>query len=1274
MRVRDRLIHQRVIIVGILLLSGATKVSADTPFRQHPRLLADSADIVTAREWIQAYPWYREIYERNRDRIDRFIAHRPIHVSPIKQTYRYKMYTCPRHNVELLYEEFRPFDHRCPSDTLEVYRGEPYDMAWAGWSNRRLASQLVWMGILYQVYGDERYASAGKEILLKFADLYLSYPTENTILGPAHVFFGTLSESFWGVDMAYGYDLLFDYPGFSEEDRSHLKKDLFYPLAAITQLFPESASNRQLWYNNVSAAVGFLFGDTSLTDFALSGRYGFEWQLGSALPESGFWAEWSGYHFVALRAMIHLAEMGRHNGLDLYNLAIAGRSMKKMFDAPFDLLLPNYEFPRSKDSGGGSILEYATYYEVGYAVYRDPRYAALLTRTTLGRGKQVVGEESGARETEVPITLFMIAPEIPRTETEIIPEHSIDVTGNGFAILRNGSGKDRQYLYLDYGIMGGEHGHPDRLQIGYFAKGRNWIVDPLNESYFNPNLQLWYRQTIAHNTPVVDQTSQSWANGQREFFGSNPSFQVASGSSEDIYPGSALARTVIMTDRYVIDVCTIKGSDQRILDWPLHSAGSLAVEGVGLRPEPIDRFGHPPGIPGYDQLKGVQSGRTDGAWRAVFTDSTGVGMCVFAAPGKGTEVFRAFSPPLGGFYKQMVTDRRPLPMIISRRRASSTQFVHLFHVFRNAPTVSEFNQEEGNSYRIRHADGEDRIVGDPKTKSLSMIRRLAGNVTLVSGFGVTDISDRGTRLLQSVSRLERIECVWKGDTAHIILPSSFVGIRLRAPGIRYLYLNGSPAQFRREGAEIVFENTTDPCVEIVSPNGSPVYLGEPAGVELRIWNPTSLPVESTIRLQFSPDWRERVRSQVEWWGGVTNLLPLHKYSWERRVYPASLDTERDWLSEVHQVVLSLPPHADTVLHLPFRIPNEIPSVRYPVIVTVGSRSFQSELDVRPPLIASISIPNGPASTLSIDVANSLGHAVDVRLTLSPSPEWKIRGSIPSNLHLAPGERKRINVPISLAGYRAAEQRYPMRLRLSTGGFRREFERDFYAGTVRRADRPPALDGTWEGWDTNDPMTIDSIWQASRLLLGNQPWHGKNDLSAKIYAMYDSKYLYIGADVRDDSVVTTWDFPAMSYPWDTDCMEVVLDERTGSDQGTDPPTPGLRRHLAMPEYRTTSFGPERWQGAGAGGPLLPAPLLVSGAESFFSPTSRGYALITRFPLERLDGEFTRAGGTIGFDVAINDNDGTTYRKNTHLWAGYTRNQTWWDIRTIGRLFFLPRGNR
>jgi hypothetical protein len=148
----------------------------------HPRLLADAADIAQAKRWYKQHSWYRRIFDQNQTEIDRFLKRRPVYVSPVKQTYQYKMYTCPKHDVELKYELFRPHEHRCPVDTSEVHRGEKYDSAWSGWYNRQLATYLVWMGTLYQVQGEKKYAEAGREILMQFAELYLKFPTTNTIL------------------------------------------------------------------------------------------------------------------------------------------------------------------------------------------------------------------------------------------------------------------------------------------------------------------------------------------------------------------------------------------------------------------------------------------------------------------------------------------------------------------------------------------------------------------------------------------------------------------------------------------------------------------------------------------------------------------------------------------------------------------------------------------------------------------------------------------------------------------------------------------------------------------------------------------------------------------------------------------------------------------------------------------------------------------------------------------------------------------------------------
>ena len=1251
--------------IALVLLVVALSVSrSSSQDRPHPRLMTVPAEIDTAKEWIKQYPWYRSLFEEHKKEIDAFIAHGPIYVSPLKQIYVWDMYTCPKHHVELLYEEFKPFEHRCPVDTTEVYKGGKYDMAWAGWYNRVLASHLVWMGLLYNVYGGDQYAEAGKTILIKFAGLYLKYPTENTILGPAHVFFGTLSESFWGVDMAYGYDLLYNYTGFNAADREQLKDSLFYPLARITQQFPETASNRQQWYNNVSAAVGFLYGDRELVDFALEGKYGFKWQIGSALPESGFWPEWSGYHFVALRGMIHLAEMARHNGYDLYHMEIAGRSMKKMFDSPFELILPNFEFPRCKDSGGGNILEYAPYYEVGYAVYRDPKYLALLNLTHLQRGTQVVGESSALGKAPEPVTIFNLVPGLPPDTMDIYPPESFNLEGNGFAVLRD---KDpRTYLYLDYGILGGEHGHPDRLQMGYFADRRNWIVDPLNEVYSNPNLQLWFRQSIAHNTLVVDQTTQTWTNGHGNFFGALPALQVASGSSSTEYPGVTLTRTLLQAGSYFIDLFDATAPEAHVYDLPLHSFGSVAVNGLTLERQPIDLFGNRPGIPGYDQLTKIAAGRTDSAWQGLFTDD-GRHLSVVMLGEPGTEVFSAMTPPIGGFYKQMVTEQVLMPMVMSRRTTKATRFVSLIEAYTDAPVARAIMMGKSpDTYIVRRTDGKDLLHVDIGRSSYYLVREKENVPALIAGFNVLEVRNGAATLISSLIPLKQIECAWNDGSLEITAPLRFGRLKVLAPEASKIILNGIPQAFTREGAYVVIEQPASVAMTVASPCDSLLFTGRTNPVKVKIWNHGKTPLTGNVRVALADDWKQRMASQLSWWGGIVNLVATNKGPVERTLFPQKYREDASWIQGAVSQAKTLAPGAMETVVLNLAVPNDAAPVTYPALVSLGDDTVRMAFTVRPPVTPHVMLPNAKKNLLWVDLTNQTPDRVVVSAGLALDHAWKTTANMKQHVTLGPFATERISVPITLAGYTKKNQLYPIHVQVEAGEFRSEIVHDFYVGIAHFASHAPALDGSWKGWNRKEPILVDTASQIARLLFGNQPWHGRQDCSAQVYVMYDDRYLYVGADVTDDSVVTHWDFPRMNYPWDTDCMEVVLDERANSTQGNDPPTPGLFRHLSLAEYRQTDFSAMAWQGPA--GPFLPKPNLVPGTQTFFHRAGKGYALIARYPLAGLNGVVARPGFKIGFDVAFNDNDGTNYRKNQHTWAGYNQNQAWWDMGTIGALIF------
>jgi hypothetical protein len=456
-----------------------------------------------------------------------------------------------------------------------------------------------------------------------------------------------------------------------------------------------------------------------------------------------------------------------------------------------------------------------------------------------------------------------------------------------------------------------------------------------------------------------------------------------------------------------------------------------------------------------------------------------------------------------------------------------------------------------------------------------------------------------------------------------------------------------------------------------SPRDTALFLGMRNAIRLNVSNPTGRSVEGRARIVLARDWEQRVQSQLTWWGGIVNLVATNKGPVERIVFPTAYRKDATWIDGAVSGSTSITPGTMETIVLHVEAPADAAPVSYPAMLIFGDDTLRTSLLVQAPVKTHMFLPNGKATQLQAVFTNQTSERTTVSAEFSFDPAWKPSGRLQRRLTLDALGTTVVTIPLTLTGYSKDNQLYPVDARVDCGAYRQEVRHDFYVGTARFAPLPPSLNGSWNNWDRTNPMLITKASQIGRLLFGNQPWHGAEDLSAQLSVMYDDRYLYAGVAVSDDSLVTHWDFPRMSYPWDTDCMEVVLDTRTNSGQGQDPPMPGLYRHLCLAEYRETNFAAEAWQGAGAGGPLLPKPNLVPEAETYFHRTAHGYDMITRFPLSRLDSLVVKPGIKMGFDFAINDNDGTNYRKNQHIWAGYNQNQSWWDMGTIGALIFGPK---
>jgi hypothetical protein len=214
---------------------------------------------------------------------------------------------------------------------------------------------------------------------------------------------------------------------------------------------------------------------------------------------------------------------------------------------------------------------------------------------------------------------------------------------------------------MKYGPHGGGHGHPDKLNFVLYANGQIAAPDPGTARYGVPIQGGWYRTTLAHNTLVVDETSQKSAEGECLAFGSDGGVDYAVARAGDIYDGVSFVRSVaLIEDKAVLFIDQIRCEDERTLDIAYHNRGAWDT-----LPDGTDWI--PPDKPGYEYL------------RSATVREVEEGIDLFVGAG---ETHRKSISLMAGEPTQVITttglerhaeDR--VPMVIFRRHAKETAFV-----------------------------------------------------------------------------------------------------------------------------------------------------------------------------------------------------------------------------------------------------------------------------------------------------------------------------------------------------------------------------------------------------------------------------------------------------------------------------------------------------------------------------------------------------------------------------------------------------------------------
>lgn len=620
------------------------------PLPPHPRLLFNAAGIAEMKKRAESPAW-SAAWRSLKSGLDKSLD-TPIELPPRGNNWHH-WYVCPTHGARL--KKGKPigpyqWEHICPVDK-EVLRGDPssppkdFDGCCISGIHSGYAAAVRDCGLAYQVTGDARYARRGRDILMAYANKYLDYPL-HTIRGEAKIGGGrvgaqTLDESVWLIPVAQGADML--WPALTETERKQLADKLFLP-AARDVILPHrlGVHNIQCWKNSAVGLVGFLLDDRELIAAAIDEpKRGYRVQMKEGVQADGSWWEGAwGYHFYTASAVWPLTEAARNSGINLY-----GDAYKMMFDAPILLAMPNLRLPAFNDSGEVGVSGHADLYELAYARYKNPAYLAILGPGSR-RGQMALWYGVDA--------LPPAPPAAGRSHNE---------TASGYAVLQRGQGEPATWLCLKYGPHGGGHGHPDKLNFILYAAGRVVAPDPGTRAYGSPLHAGWDKATVAHNTLVVDETSQAPAEGKCLAFGNAAGADFVMADAGPIYKGVRYVRSAVMlSESLVVFVDQVRADQPHTLDLAYHQRGAWDAL-PGATPWT------PPDKTGYKYMRDCVklAAAADGAALMTRAEKGGSGVSVTLAGGEPTEVIA------GTGIGSSTADR--VPMVLFRRQAAATAYV-----------------------------------------------------------------------------------------------------------------------------------------------------------------------------------------------------------------------------------------------------------------------------------------------------------------------------------------------------------------------------------------------------------------------------------------------------------------------------------------------------------------------------------------------------------------------------------------------------------------------
>lgn len=461
-------------------------------------------------------------------------------------------------------------------------------------------------GALYRLTGDRAYADFARDMLLEYAHLYPTlgpHPARRGEQAFGRLFWQQLNDSVWLAHAIQGYDAIRD--TLTPADRDRIDQDVFRRMARfLADQTPDrfnTIHNHATWATAGVGMTGYVLRDRDFIDKALlglakDGRGGFLAQVDQLFSPDGYYAEGPYYQRYALAPFVIFASAIQRNEPQRNIFRRKDGVLLKAVDTLVQTSYAGYFFPinDAMPDKGLDTEELVAGIAIAYAQTRDAHLLSVAQRqgrTTLTPEGLLVAEGVAAGRAQP----FAFRPLMLRDGPQ--------GDRGGLAILRMGDGEDGQALVMKNTSQGMGHGHFDKLNWLFYDNGRAVVGDYGAVRFLNveaksggtylPENGSWAKQTVAHNTLVVNERSHfdgDWKRGEEHapeprLFVAEADTQIASARMRDAYDGVAFTRTLALVRHpdllfpAAVDLLRVQGAARARYDLPLHFNGQIMAVG-----------------------------------------------------------------------------------------------------------------------------------------------------------------------------------------------------------------------------------------------------------------------------------------------------------------------------------------------------------------------------------------------------------------------------------------------------------------------------------------------------------------------------------------------------------------------------------------------------------------------------------------------------------------------------------------------------------------------